>query len=74
MLSVSYGSAKTRTEFWSEKRSGNSEIDQRNNALLQYSCWNAITVWECELKKNTFEDTIKLLKQKIKGSAKNHAE
>lgn len=65
---------KTRTEFWSGKITGNRERDQRNNALLQDAGWNVITVWECELKKNTFEDTIILVIQKIKGSAENPAE
>ncbi|WHF52511.1 very short patch repair endonuclease [Chryseobacterium gotjawalense] len=65
---------KTRTEFWSEKIKGNKERDQRNTALLQEEGWNVITVWECELKKNTVEDTVKLLTEKIKGSAENPAE
>lgn len=65
---------KTRTEFWSEKISGNNERYQRNNALLKEEGWNIITVWECELKKNIFEDTVMLVIQKIKGSAKNSAE
>lgn len=65
---------KTRTEFWSEKISGNNERDQRNNALLKEEGWNIITVWESELKKNIFEDTVMLVIQKIKGSAKNSAE
>ena len=65
---------KTRTEFWSEKISGNNERDQRNNALLKEEGWNIITVWESELKKNIFEDTVMLVIEKIKGSAKNSAE
>lgn len=64
---------KTRTEFWSAKIKGNKERDQRNTVLLQEEGWNVITVWECELKKNNFEDTIKLLIQKIRPSAENPA-
>ena len=57
---------KTRTEFWTQKIDGNRARDLRNTALLQGAGWNVITVWECELKKNTFEDSLKFLKQKLK--------
>lgn len=65
---------KTRTEFWTEKISGNKERDLRNEGLLKSAGWNVITVWECELKKNSIEKTLKLLIQKIKGTAENPAE
>ncbi len=62
---------KTRTEFWTEKINGNRERDLRNEEQLKSAGWNVITVWECELKKNSIEETLKLLIQKIKGSAEN---
>ena len=64
---------KTRTEFWTEKINGNRERDLRNEEQLKSAGWNVITVWECELKKNSVEETLKLLIQKIKGSAENPA-
>lgn len=64
---------KTRTEFWTEKINGNRERDLRNEEQLKSAGWNIITVWECELKKNSIEETLKLLILKIKGSAENPA-
>lgn len=64
---------KTRTEFWTEKINGNRERDLRNEEQLKSAGWNVITVWECELKKNSIEETLKLLILKIKGSAENPA-
>ena len=59
---------KTRTEFWTEKINGNRERDQRNNALLKKAGWNVITVWECEMKKNNIEETLRFLKEKLNGN------
>jgi len=58
---------KTRTEFWTVKISGNKERDQRNISLLEEQKWNVITVWECELKKNTLENTVKRVINQIKS-------
>ena len=58
---------KTRTEFWTEKINGNRERDQRNNALLKKAGWNVITVWECDMKKNTFEDTLVKILNEMKS-------
>ena len=58
---------KTRTEFWTEKINGNKERDQRNNALLKQAGWNVITVWECDMKKNTFEDTLVKILDEMKS-------
>ena len=58
---------KTRTEFWTEKINGNRERDQRNNALLKKAGWNVITVWECDMKKNTFEDTLVKILDEMKS-------
>lgn len=58
---------KTRTEFWTVKISGNKERDQRNISLLEEQKWNVITVWECELKKNNLENTVKGVINQIKS-------
>ena len=61
---------KTRTEFWTEKINGNKERDKRNNALLKQCGWNVITVWECELKNNTFEETVNSIMKSMQLSTK----
>lgn len=61
---------KTRTEFWSEKISGNRKRDARNISQLEKAGWKVITVWECALKKNKIEDTLFILKIKIKETGK----
>lgn len=49
---------KTRTEFWTDKISGNKERDLRNFLKLQEMGWRVLTVWECELKKDRIEKTV----------------
>lgn len=66
---------KTMAEFWSGKINGKRESDQRKIALLQEAvckCYYGLGM-RAE-KKNTFEDTVKLVMQKIKGPAENPAE
>jgi len=54
---------KTRTEWWLNKISGNIANDNNAEAVLKDAGWNIITLWECELKKSTIENTYeKLLK------------
>ena len=38
-----------------------------NISLLEEQKWNVITVWECELKKNTLENTVKRVINQIKS-------
>ncbi len=52
---------KTNTEFWINKISGNIIRDVRKNEELKELGWKIITVWECELKKARFEDTMNSL-------------
>lgn len=40
---------KTRSEFWSQKLSGNVERDHRNVQDLKRLGWRVLIVWECEL-------------------------
>lgn len=65
---------KTRTEFWTEKISRNKIRDLRNSSLLQEAGWYVIIVWECELKKNNIEETLKRLIIEIKSSLGNQSE
>lgn len=43
---------KTRTEFWSEKISGNRARDAKNEEALRASGWKVIVIHECEIRDN----------------------
>ena len=55
----------TNTEYWTNKIANNSKRDQKNIEKLQNDCWNVIVVWECELKNNSREETLKKLYNQI---------
>lgn len=56
---------KTRTEFWQEKFDRNVANDRKHKEELKTMGWRVITLWECELKKNSFEDTMNRLEQQL---------
>lgn len=56
---------KTRTEFWMNKFEKNVENDRKHKEELETMGWRVITLWECELKKNSFEDTMNRLGQQL---------
>ena len=58
----------TNREYWEPKILRNVERDKENCALLKSQGWNVITVWECELKKNSIADTLFQLSKAIKGT------
>ena len=49
------------TDFWTAKIKRNQERDQENYAVLKDAGWNVIIIWECQLKRNTMEDTMKFV-------------
>lgn len=49
---------KTRTEFWQQKFERNMSNDMKHRNELQEAGWNVVTIWECQLKKSVFEDTM----------------
>jgi DNA mismatch endonuclease (patch repair protein) len=49
---------KTRTEWWLNKINGNCANDRKNLRALRKEGWKVVVVWECELKKGRFEDTL----------------
>lgn len=53
-----YTVPKTNTEFWTVKVARNQERDQEVWRQLEAKGWYVIIVWECELKKHRFEDTV----------------
>ena len=53
-----YTVPKTNTEFWTAKVTRNQQRDQEVWRQLEAKGWYVIIVWECELKKHRFEDTV----------------
>ena len=53
-----YTIPKTNTEFWTAKITRNQQRDQEVWRQLEAKGWYVIIVWECELKKYRFEDTV----------------
>lgn len=56
---------KTNTEFWKKKFEKNIFRDQKNYSLLREEGWEVIVVWECELRKDSKENTLENLYKKI---------
>lgn len=49
---------KTRTDFWIEKFEKNVANDELHKQQLEDMGWKVIVIWECQLHKKTFEDTM----------------
>ena len=49
---------KTNHEFWKNKIEKNKQRDERNKNELQKLGWSVITVWECQLKPATRQQTL----------------
>lgn len=47
--------------YWIPKITRNVERDQKNHELLQELGWHVIVIWECQLKKKEFEETMEKL-------------
>lgn len=50
---------KTRTEWWRTKIESTKKRDSNNYFILQKNKWNVIVVWECQLRRNKLETTMK---------------
>jgi DNA mismatch endonuclease (patch repair protein) len=46
---------KSNVEFWRAKIEGNRTRDARNTALLLQLGWRVLIIWECSIKKQTYE-------------------
>lgn len=55
---------KTRTNFWLDKFSKNSENDKKNKVILQQLGWKVVVLWECMLK-NDFNKTMSTVVDQI---------
>ena len=57
---------KTNTDFWTAKVARNQERDQEVWRQLEAKGWSVLIVWECQLKKDRFEDTIQNVSTEIR--------
>lgn len=55
---INYRPAKNNIEFWKTKAENTKRRDSLNAEKLRDLNWNVFTVWECELKKDVFENTL----------------
>lgn len=60
-----YSVPKTNTEFWTAKITRNKERDQETWRQLEAKGWAVIIIWECELTKARFADTIDRVEAEI---------
>lgn len=58
---------KTRTEWWLNKITGNARKDSENISLLKKNGWNVVTIWECELRIEKREHTLKKLLKEFRN-------
>lgn len=56
---------KTNTEFWATKILRNQQRDQEVWRQLEAKGWSVIIVWECQLKKVVFDETIARVEAEI---------
>ena len=49
---------KTNVEFWHSKFERNVANDKKHYAELERMGWHVIVIWECELSKKCFEETM----------------
>lgn len=54
-----YPIPKSNSEFWENKFSKNVERDQRKVKELEELGWKVVTIWECEIQVQNFEQVIK---------------
>ena len=58
--------------YWLPKIQKNVERDLKNRDVLTGLGWNVLVVWECQLKKKSFEETMNMLVDQIqKGMERN---
>jgi len=52
---------KTRTEWWLNKINGNKQKDNENFLILSNSGWKIMIIFECQLKRDKFNNTLNKL-------------
>ena len=63
----------SNTDYWIPKIRKNAERDLLNREKLEAKGWHVIVVWECELSKKKFEETMQKVIEELKenGNGKN---
>lgn len=61
---------KTKTEWWLNKIERNKQLDAEHIKKLKSKKWNIITLFECDLKKKSFDSAMKTILKKLKLKAK----
>ena len=67
-----YTVPKSNTDFWVEKVARNQQRDQDVWRQLEAKDWSVITVWECELEKKRFDETIDRVRKEIIENGRQH--
>ena len=57
---------KSNTAYWLDKIGKNKARDARDEAALNVAGWKVVTIWESELKKPRFDDTVSSLMKGLK--------
>ena len=65
---------KRNTEFWEAKFRRNVERDARAVAELEQMGWLAITIWECELKRDRIDETMARVIDQINSASRGNAD
>ena len=61
----SYNTPQSNSAFWTAKITRNQERDQEVWRKLEAKGWYVIIVWECELKRAVFEETVGRVRNEI---------
>ena len=67
-----YHTPKTNTDFWIQKVERNRQRDQDVWRQLEAKDWSVIIVWECELEKKRFDETIDRVEKEIIENGRQH--
>lgn len=59
---------KSNVEFWKQKIKATVERDKRQHAELEANGWKIIVIWECQLKSDVREITLKKLCQQLNNN------
>lgn len=59
---------QTNTEFWTSKINRNKDRDQEVWRKLESLGWNVIIVWECQLTKETFNDSVSRITDELNSN------
>lgn len=60
-----YTIPKSNTDFWVKKVERNQQRDQEVWRKLEAKGWSVVIVWECELEKKRFDDTVSRVEKEI---------